>query len=424
MELQEIMNIFVTSTALAIKLIWLTFLAIVISHLYLLLIDGFMNNITFSRLTKASFKLNAFSIINLWAAYLVSAILFIYLYSEVPTFLNIAPPSELATSDIVLISLVAIYIGRIITKNSGVFYGRVYYSTLLAFASLIFMFNLFLIKGSSNLTVGYLIELVFGFVHENSFVIGGVIPCTLILATAGETILSISRPTKRTLMCVSEKLPSNFLIATGLQHSGLVSIRQEVLGNHHGTVDKLREMLTPYEIKQIKCFTRSLWIVEKIEKIAKEKKIDLGKENFKIVKLPDEVARKSFAADACNRSPSIDYLLKRRQLEFNEDYKDYLKRCDSLYKYDVREYDIGDLRFAIVEYSDNTKKMMIFTKDTSPIGNIVGAYSDEAYVLQMFANIFDITWQIAGKPQKRDIEARIQVPWWYITPMSPSIEGI
>jgi hypothetical protein len=419
----EILNHSVPFVALGEELIRLTVLAILISHLYLLLIDGFMNNVTFSRLTKASFKLNIFSIINLWAAYFVSAIIFIYLYSEAPTFLKIASPHELMPSDVVLISLVAIYIGRIVTKNSGVFYGRVYYSTLLAFASLFFMFNLFILIGYNNLSIEYLTKNAIGFVHKNSYIIVWAIPGTLILSTLGEFMLSKMRPTKRSLMCVSEKLPSNFLIATGMQQIG-VSLRDEVLGDHHGTVDKLREMLTSNELNQIRCFTRSLWIVDKIEKIAEEEGILLDTQNFKIIKLPDGLAKKRLAEDACKRSPSIDYLLNRRQLEFYEDYDAYVKRSGSLYKYDVKDYDIGDLRFVIVEYSNKTRNMMIFTKDTGPIGNIVGAYSDETYIIQIFNNIFDLLWQIAEITPKKHLVLNEQVPWWHRTAQGECMAGI
>lgn len=373
----------------------LAILTVILSLLYFILTDGFMNNVTLFRITKASFKLDKLTVVHLWMAYFIASLLMIYIYYYAQNFIN---PSGLSKGflpeDIAFISLSVVFLGRIITKFSGVIYGRTFLTTFITFGALVVVIQLMVIKGH-DLTWDFIIHSPANFIEKTSLETIWCAIGTLVLATLGEFVLSIIPPTNRSLMCISEKFPSDFRICTGLQKSGVDMITSEILGNHHGTIDELKEVLTSKHLKMVKCFTRSLWVIEKIETINKDYFIGLNKHNMRIIKLPDDVAEEKFAKDAFSRYPSLDYFLGRRKSQFDDTKEEYKKRLVLLEKYDTRNYDIGDLRFILVEYCDGDKVIIFLTRDTGPLGTIIGIYSEESYIIEIFNNIFNTVWEIA-----------------------------
>jgi len=236
-----------------------------------------------------------------------------------------------------------------------------------------------------------------GFAYAISPFVGSFAVGSIVLATVGEFVLSILPPTNRSLVSVMEKLPSDFKIITGMQECGKYNLRshlgQEIKGHHHGVTDRLKLILLKKDINQILCFSKSLWIVERVSEIEEEFEKDFSK-NVKVIKLPDEIAIRKLAKQAYEGYPSLDSLLGKRAVEFDESWEDYIERLYILDRYLCEDFDIGDLRFILTEYNDGSMCIMFLTRDLGPIGNIVGMYSEEPYIIENYYNLFENIWRL------------------------------
>jgi hypothetical protein len=373
----------------------LSSISIIISVAYFYISDGIENNVCIPRLTKASFKLDIYTILQLWVGYFVSCVIFFMIYYFLPRIINPNYSNCAVEMDLlVILGFFVVFLGRIVTKHHGVIQGRLFYSTLLSSAFLLLIINAFTtinyggFQGLVKLPSDLLIE-----VHPffGIFLIG-----SFFLSTAGEFILSISNSGKRSVVCIAEKLPSDFEVITGLQGCGrnrLVShMIQEFSGKHHGIEDKLEDILTTKAIKEIRCFSKSLWIVERIKKTERDTKLDF-RSVLKVIKVPDIIAMEKFAKRSYDRYPSLDSLHSKRYLEFEEDWDKYLHRKKILTEYEWMDYDIGDLIFFIIEYIEGDRNIMILTRDTSAMGSIIGAFSEEPYIIDLYDNMFKNIWK-------------------------------
>ena len=59
---------------------------------------------------------------------------------------------------------------------------------------------------------------------------------------------------------------------------------------------------------------------------------------------------------------------------------------------EVKDFYFGELRFLIVEDSSGGKKLLFSARDRGPMMNRVGLYTEEPYIVESFANLFDNTW--------------------------------
>lgn len=113
---------------------------ILIAFIYIFLVSGFLSDVFISRLTKASFEIAPRNIIDLWFGYFLGMLVFSYIVHQFVKYnaLDIDSSSEIL---VVIIGLTFLYLGRIVTKNKGIFYGRLHFSSLFILGSLFFVLN-------------------------------------------------------------------------------------------------------------------------------------------------------------------------------------------------------------------------------------------------------------------------------------------
>jgi hypothetical protein len=375
----------------------LSLVTVVFTLIYFLVIDGIETSVCLPRLTKASFKLDFYSILQLWAGYSIACFIFYIIYYSLTSLSDPTIVKDVQLIDELVLGFFVIFLGRIVTKHHGVVQARLFYTTFLSSAFLLLFIRLFpkYNEGGVPGLGDFLIE----FSHNISPFISYFLVGSFVMATAGELILSAAPPTKRSLVNVLEKLPSDAKTVTGLQECGRSlgsHLVEEIRGNHHGVKDKLIKILVRKEIKQILCFSKSLWIVERISELESDLNKDY-REKVKVIKLPDDVAVRKMAERAYEGYPSIDSVLGKEAIEFDESWNKYVARSDILKKFHFIDYDIGDLRFIITEYADGSRCIMFLTRDKGPIGNIIGMYSEEPHIIETYYKLFNDIWELKQK---------------------------
>lgn len=283
------------------------------------------------------------------------------------------------------------FLGRIITKYEGNVQGKFYYSTFLTFGFLLLLIDFFRLGSLSYID---LLHAPYKFSESVHHILGSLFFGTLFLSTIGEACLSISCSPQRAISCITEMLPSDFQEVTGLQECGLDHWRLEVFGEHHGAHEKMVKILMngrKNKISQILCFSKSLWMIERIRQIDLLNQLDLS-DKVRVMKLPDSIAREKLAKRILERNPSFDDLRNGRADEIERDWKDYQMRLPMLKNFDFLDYNIGDLRFMLTVCENGEKNILLITRDTGPSGTLIGIYSEESYIVEYFHDMFNRIW--------------------------------
>lgn len=384
---------------------------IVMACFYFYFAYGYFSILVLHRLTKASFKLNLVSIFDLFISYFFALIVFLVVYYHLqPAIL----PGSMSPDVAILFGISIIFLGRLITKNLGVFYGKVHFSAIFLTGAILILYRA--LSSQSTLSFDffeqfyeYSITGISFFVRFYSDQILISISAALIMSTIGEFMLSMMNPTERKLVSVMEKFPSGFFAYTGLHERNFRDFFQEFKGEHHGLIDKIEQMLKPKtgdEIKTIKCFVKSsLWLVEQMDRLLGNGDSTTKVNDVSILKRPDKLAIFEYVNSTFKRDPSPDIFLEGREKDIKEFIKKYLKRSKILKKYTTKEYDLGRMAFLLVEYTNKKKCLMLIVLDTGPRMNRIGLYTEEGYVIETFDNLFDCAWKISPEydPTKSDI---------------------
>ena len=286
---------------------------IFISFIYIWLVSGFLSDVFISRITKASFEISPSNIIDLGFGYFLGMLVFTYIVHQ---FVKYSLVSIDASSGVlvVIIGLTFLYLGRIVTKNKGIFYGRLHFSSLFIFGSIFFILNSIIMWKSLSGVYGVHYDLtVTAFIYRiNStliFIQSIIIPTligTIMLSTFGEFFL-YRHPHKhpRSLLAVSEKFPSDFMVITGKK--GLREQSNLMLGENE-------------DIKSMKCVTKSCTMVKDIEGAIRRKCKEQGEKdgkkeiglNYKIIKAPRDRTIEDFKNAVNNLPFSIEWLFKKK----------------------------------------------------------------------------------------------------------------
>jgi hypothetical protein len=390
------------------QFILLPLAAIILAIFYFYFAYGYFSIVVLHRLTKASFKLDYISIIDLFMAYFFALIVFLVVYYHLQKSIFYVSMSSNAA---ILLGISIVYLGRLITKNLGVFYGKVHFSAIFLTGAVLILFRS--IYGFETLNsinplafYNYSINGISYFAEYYSRQITTSAFAAIILSTFGELLLSMTPPKERKLVSVIEKFPSGFFTYTGLHERNFEDLFKEVKGKHHGLIDKLEQMLKPNngdQIKTVKCAVKSsLWLIQQMDRIlGSDDKIvdDNGKEikrkNICILKRPDNLAILDHISSTFKRDPSPDIFFSGRENDIKNFIRKYIKRSKILKWYMTKEYDLGRMAFLAVEYTNDKKCMLLIVFDTGPRMNRVGLYTEEGYIVDSFTNLFDCAWSIS-----------------------------
>lgn len=383
-------------------------MAILLAYLYFYFAYGYFSVIVLYKLTKASFKLDRTSIFDLFVAYFFALMMTIVLYIHIP---QSSKTTIMDPTTGIFLGIILVYLGRMITKNLGVFYGKVHFSALFLTGGVLILYRTLSALGFPDQIglINFYINSLDGityFISAYQYQIVISFFAAIILSIVGEFLLSILKPKERKLISVLEKMPSGFLTYTGLHQRNISDISKEITGEHHGLLDKIEEILKPseeYKIESIRCVVKSLWIIEQIDDILG--KNNALKNNILVIKRPDRQAIFEYIDRTFERAPSLDILYDGREKSIDSFIHKYGDRIKRLKNYKARDYDLDELAFLLTEYDNGVKCLLLIVFDTGPRMNRVGLYTEESYIIDAFANLFDSAWKIAEDydPDNSDI---------------------
>jgi MFS family permease len=236
------------------------------------IISGFLNDVTLRRLTKASFNLSSIGILDLFLAYFIGMMSFLFIYyycnDEKNEILCSSTPESVA-----IFGLMLLFCGRIITKRQGVFFGKLHFSTLFVSSAILLIFDTIIqcklnlsdfgsnfglntmekvVNQSYNMSSNYLAFIYnTGQTEIYSLLFISLAGC-MVLSVIGEAYLSFTEPSSKSLLAVAEKFPSDFKVITGI-HKGNDNIKQLLKDNFENNI-----------IIKVRCATKSLVFLDLI----------------------------------------------------------------------------------------------------------------------------------------------------------------
>lgn len=373
------------------------------------LLSGLLYDVSLRRLTKASFNIDSDNFLDLFSAYLICifAFIFIYLYIDLDK-------SNLSTASFSALGLILIYLGRIITRKQGCFYGKLHFTSIFISALLVLIVELLkldkfefsdlasglnpssLISGFNNIFL-ILIKYI-GIVWDydtksgmtSSPLVISLAGC-LFLSTIGEWILSNTTPEIKSYLACAEKFPSDFKVITGIT-------------SEKDNIADLLQKIFKDKIISIRCVTKSLVWVDLLEKSIRkqsesnrnsDKRVDL---DYRILKSP----RDNALSDYWNAIDALPFPVVKSKKFINDEYnlflEKYQKRWDKLLVLNdvglvnARNYYFKDILFLIVENESRKYSLLFLVKDKGNMENRVGLFTEQPYFINIFINIFDTAW--------------------------------
>ncbi len=382
--------------------IYYSLIAIVLGVALFKIVSGFLNNVVIRRLTKASFKLDIISIMDLWFSYYISMVSYFVIYPYIPIDRN--PHIAL------IFGLGLVYFGRIETKFRGVFYGKLHFTALFILGFIFIFLNAIFTVTSSSYFHELMVTQIIDYINKYNELLLWSAVGTGVLATLGEAILLFLPSNSKGLLTSSEKIPSDFKTITGIQcNKNLNNLYTELKGKHSEIKDKLNELLSEENLISVKYATRYLGLVEALDKYISESTNNV---KYFVLKLPKRLALDSYEQTVNERHPSIDLFTKERTEDIENFKNIYRIRSAVLSAYShlkmidwMDEYNFGNISFIICEYPEQVRKLMIFVRDTGPRNERIALYSEEPYIIEMFSNIFDAGWKMDdGKENNQKIK--------------------
>ena len=105
-----------------------------ISFLYVKVFSGYISDVFVGKLTKASFEINIPSIFDLWVGYSIGMIAFVFMILRMEFYGKFSADID----QVLFIGIFSLYIGRIITHEKGVYFGKIHFSILFILSTVFF----------------------------------------------------------------------------------------------------------------------------------------------------------------------------------------------------------------------------------------------------------------------------------------------
>ena len=266
--------------------------------------------ITIGKLTRASFDVNLINCADLFIAYSFSTLLFFILYYYASSIISVslpAAPSNQTAQTItsykndhlelifILISFLVLYFGRVISKQQGSIFGKLFYAPLFISGSIVFLLNNFY---KDLISTDMFMNTLYGCRHMMLF-------GPLILASLGELILFnakffnfIMKDDKKSTIAIDDLFPSSYEIMTG----NISAFENNIYKINSGSaiLSKIRDMLSDECVINIMCVTKSLWAIETISTSITNRYEDNSRNQYfiplycRIMKSPEDIAKKDF----------------------------------------------------------------------------------------------------------------------------------
>lgn len=398
-------------------------IAIITSLILYKLISGFLYDVTLRRLAKASFVMSSGDIAELLFGYFVGMLSFLFINSFMKSVFSVQNPNGLANSNesVILIGLMMLYVGRIITRRQGIFFGKLHFSAILITSSIIFFMDV-ISKGNLDLSGSLindltvyspaniyitLINVVLSFIDylfEGNSILSKTIYISafgvIYLAILGEWFLARLPMNATSLLTIAEKLPSNFVV-----------IHDETKINKF-----IKEDMFSGRIVYSKCATRALRFMDFIERPIREQSEANGCSSSKnyILVAPYDKAEADYRAFIKSLPWSIFNILKKEGELVQKFKSEYQQRSSLLrnLKHDKlaisKEGYCGDLIFLITRNDQNQRKILFLVREKSTLNGRVGLYTIQPYIINIFEKFFDESW--SPQPEldyiiEREVEA-------------------
>ena len=132
--------------------------AIISSIIIYTAISGFLYDVTLRRLTKPSFTISPADIADLFFAYSIGMLSFLFINAYIKSVYVSSGTTDgilLALNSkesVVIVGLIVLFIGRVITRRQGIFFGKLHFSALFVTSSILLLID-FVSKGKFNLNI-------------------------------------------------------------------------------------------------------------------------------------------------------------------------------------------------------------------------------------------------------------------------------
>jgi len=371
-----------------------------ISILYVKAFSGYISDVFVGKLTKASFEIDIPNIFDIWVGYSIGMIVFIFMVLRMEFYGKFSVDID----QVLFIGFFSLYIGRIITQQKGVYFGKIHFSILfilstvfftIVCASIIFSdFSSFSLSGLSNLFHGIQTAYLDGLRETLDFIKSFITLYFLgpvILASVGEYFLYRQQSKKvRSIVAVSEQLPSDFKSITGRE--GIAKKLNQLFNNSSRIINVrcvTKSCTMPYEIRGL--------IENEYARMHEDILANRVKPCYRILRSPERYVFRDYYTRIINMKVSMDMLRDKTRLmqEYKNDYDKKLKSLLELKEQklvDEKSYYFGQMRFIILDYENGDRKMLMIVKDTSIRKSRVGLFTEEPYIINVFQSMFDSIW--------------------------------
>ena len=432
--------------------------------IYYILIHEFLERVAIGRLTKSSFRVGITDFLDLSIAYNLSILacmyfIFYHSYSVLGiTYFKVLDWPKIAldggNSAALLATISAfLFIGRILTKKKGVFFGRVHFSSIFLAISIYISTEILLAMGETH-SIDLLYVNLYNRINNfiNFYNLFGNLPvvCSLTLVICCETLLSMTTPSSKNLLVISDKFPSDFRVITGLNGFAArfsnnitksnynylykiskkrqsemkdVQLCNELIEEKRPSIDpelnifklsynfcrklinsdsienEMYSMLYPrrHSIKKISCVTRSLVMIDIVTNTIPEIFV-LRKIDVRVIIAPSSTVFRDLEFAMKSAPWSLGDIIRYKNYKIQKYKREYCERLRKLRKLKldrtlkIVEYYLGRTVFLIVEYDNGEKGLIFSIRDSGSMLKRVGLYTQEPHVISHFENIFDKIW--------------------------------
>lgn len=426
----------------------------ILAILYYNLLNGFLNEVAIRRLTKSSFRMGITDLLDLTIAYILASLACVYiLFSNMEILKDGSIHikifdvldfiiNDVYTKTLILVIVGLLFIGRIITKKKGTFFGRLHFSAIFITCSIYVSYDIL----NCIITTFHVPELIYinlynkidNFINFLNYFLPDLIYGIIFLSFLCEMYLSILSPNNKSLLVVLEKFPSDFKVITGYfgaldyiinklfgldkdyfndkyEYNKLIrnlccDIKSDFLKRKKNSIwqgdgiyNKLNDILCErkgIKIKKILCITRSIVMADDIiELLIKNKRIRQI-DDIKVIISPPYLALRDYDL-AINDAPnSLGDFINFKYYKARNYKRDYCKRLIRFNHYidnyfiNTKSYYLGKVVFLIVEFDGEGQKEILFSiRDSGSLMRRVGLHSREPHIVEYYENLFNNIWR-------------------------------
>lgn len=198
---------------------------------YYSVVDNILNAVAVRRLTKSSNRIAFTDILDLTIAYILSALACFYIVFWNTDLSNGPLPhtnlfntfefylDPIHARALILAILGLLFLGRLITKRKGSFFGRIHFSAIFVACSVYISYDILNYVSNNLHNFQFMYENLFNklnnFIDFLNYFLPDILFSLIFIGTIFELILSFSFPTTKSLTVVLDKFPSDFKVITG-----------------------------------------------------------------------------------------------------------------------------------------------------------------------------------------------------------------